>query len=81
MPDVIVNFEGEWGNRARGYFVVSDIDETQRCKNVRFASWSLPFSGFFFSCFVREMVNLPPGYTALCSVKYKRLTKHYLKAN
>lgn len=31
MPDVIVNFEGERENHARGYFVVSDLDETQRC--------------------------------------------------
>lgn len=54
MPDVIVNFEGEWGNHARGYFVVSDIDETQRCKNVRFASWSLPFSFIFFLFFERD---------------------------
>lgn len=54
MPDVIVSFEGEWGNHARGYFVVSDIDETQRCKNVRFASWSLPFSCFLFFFFFEQ---------------------------
>lgn len=31
MPDVIANFEGERESHARGYFVVSDLDETQRC--------------------------------------------------
>lgn len=80
MPDVIVNFEGERGNHARGYFVVSDLDETQRCWNVRLASQSLPFFLLFSPNFLREMVNLPWGYSALCSVKYKRLAKHFLKA-
>lgn len=32
-----------------------------------------------FYNFLREMVNLPWGYTAFCSVKYKRLAQHYLK--
>lgn len=80
MPDAIVNFEGEWRIMLEA-ILLSVIEMKHRdAKMLDLPHGAYPFLDFFF-CFLREMVNSPPGHTVLCSVKYKRLTKHFWSAS
>lgn len=77
MPDVIVNFERGRESRSRPFCCQWFKWNTEMLKcSPHKASPSSCYLYFFW----RKIVNLPWGYTAFCSVKYKRFPRICLKS-